>query len=67
MIFHSLQNHVNMFAWYKLSPEAIANIAKIYGFEKSTVTHHVQYQNNIPTDFYTVVCERTVPIEKCSY
>jgi len=53
--------------WWKISPEFIVNTASILGFEKSSINYHVQYYNGHPQDMFTVVCERTVPIEKCNY
>ena len=58
---------MHMFAWWLISPKTIVNIAKIFGFEKTKVSYHVQYQNGNPVDLYTVVCERTIPIEDCNY
>jgi len=55
------------FMWWKLSPEIIVNIANILGFEKSTVTYHKQIVNGRTVWFFTVVCERTVPIKNCYY
>ena len=56
------------FVWWKLSPEIIFNMASTLGFEKSSINYHVQYHNGHPLDtFFTVVCERTVPIENCNY
>ena len=60
-------NDMHMFAWWLISPQTIVNIAKIFGFEKTKVSYHVQYQNGNPVDLYTVVCERTIPIEDCNY
>ncbi len=53
--------------WWKISPEFIVNIANILGFETSSINYHVQYFNGHPLDMFTVVCERTVPIENCNY
>ena len=53
--------------WWKISPEFIVNTASILGFETSSINYHVQYFNGHPMDMFTVVCERTVPIEKCNY
>ena len=53
--------------WWKISPEFIVNAASILGFEKSSINYHVQYHNGHPLDMFTVVCERTVPIENCNY
>jgi len=53
--------------WWKISPEFIVNSASILGFEKSSINYHVQYHNGHQQDMFTVVCERTVPIENCNY
>ena len=53
--------------WWKISPEFIVNVASILGFETSSINYHVQYFNGHPLDMFTVVCERTVPIENCNY
>ena len=55
------------FVWWKLSPEIISNMASTLGFEKNTITYHKQTVNRNNTWFFTVVCERTVPIENCNY
>ena len=55
------------FMWWKLSPEIIVNMANILGFEKSTITYHKQIEGGRTVWFYTVVCERTVPIKNCYY
>ena len=55
------------FKWWKLSPEIIINMAKILGFEKSKVNYHKQIANGKIVFFFTVVCERTVPIKSCNY
>jgi len=55
------------FVWWKLSPEIISNMASTLGFEKNTITYHKQTVCGRNTWFFTVVCERTVPIENCYY
>ena len=55
------------FVWWKLSPEIISNMASTLGFEKNTITYHKQTVDKHNTWFFTVVCERTVPIENCNY
>ena len=60
-------NDKHMFSWWLISPKTIVHIAKIFGFEKTKVSYHVQYHNGNPVDLYTVVCERTIPIEECNY
>ena len=59
--------HRAPFKWWYLSPEIIVNMANILGFEKNTITYHKQTVNRRNTWFFTVVCERTVPIENCNY
>lgn len=59
--------NMQIFAWWLISPTTIVNFAKIFGFEKSKINYHVQYQNGNPVEFFTVVCERTIPIEDCNY
>ena len=55
------------FKWWYLSPEVIVNMANILGFEKNTITYHKQILDGRDTWYFTVVCERTVPIENCNY
>ena len=55
------------FKWWYLSPEVIVNMANILGFEKNTITYHKQTVDKHNMWFFTVVCERTVPIENCNY
>ena len=55
------------FKWWYLSPEIIVNMANILGFEKNTITYHKQTVSGHSSCFFTVVCERTVPIENCNY
>ena len=55
------------FEWWKLSPEIIINMAKVLGFEKSTVTYHKQIAAGKPVWMFTVVCERAVDIKDCNY
>ena len=60
------------FVWWKLSPQIISNMASTLGFEKNTITYHKQttgrdVNNESDVLFFTVVCERTVPIEDCNY
>jgi len=59
--------HHDIITWWKISPEFIVNVANILGFETSSINYHVQYFNGHPLDVFTVVCERTVPIENCNY
>ena len=59
--------HHDIMTWWKISPEFIVNVASIFGFETSSINYHVQYFNGHPKDMFTVVCERTVPIENCNY
>jgi len=53
----------DIMTWWKISPEFIVNIANILGFETSSINYHTQYHNGHPLDMFTVVCDRTVPIE----
>ena len=55
------------FVWWKLSPEIISNMASTLGFEKNTITYHEQKASGHNVGYFTVVCERTVPIENCNY
>ena len=55
------------FVWWKFSPEIISNMASTLGFEKNTITYHKQTVDGHNSWFFTVVCERTVPIENCNY
>ncbi len=56
-----------IFEWWIISPKSIVNIAKLFGFEKSEITYHIQHRNGNPVQMYTVVCERTIPIEDAYY
>jgi|TARA_B100001964_G_scaffold188992_1_gene210489 hypothetical protein len=57
----------DILTWWKISPEFIVNTASILGFEISSINYHTQYHKGHPLDMFTVVCERTVPIENCNY
>ena len=54
--------------WWKFSPEAIIEIINILGFGKTSVNyHHNLLHDGSKVFYFTVVCERTVPVEKCDY
>ena len=54
--------------WWKFSPEAIIAMLNILGFTKTTVNYHYYLDQNKKKVFnFTVVGERTVPIDKCNY
>ena len=54
--------------WWKFSPEAIIEMVNILGFGKTTVNYHYNLHHSGSKVFYfTVVCERTVPMDKCDY
>ena len=55
------------YKWWKLSPEIIINMVNILGFEKTSINYHTQLADGRKIFLYTVVCERTVPIEDCNY
>ena len=55
------------FKWWKLSPEIIVNMVNTLGFEKTSVNYHALLSEGGKIFLYTVVCERTVPIEDCNY
>jgi len=67
MVYLPRPGKKNPFVWWKLSPEIISNMASTLGFEKNTITYHKQILSGRNTWFFTVVCERTVPIENCNY
>ena len=58
--------------WWSWTPEAIIAMLKLLGFEKTKVNFHY-YKNPTSNGKYvkiwsfTVVGERTIPIEKCEY
>jgi len=60
-------NNEHQFAWRNISPQAIVSIAGLFGFEDCQVTYHKQLQNKRPVDFFTLVCNRTRPINNCHY
>ena len=53
----------------QIGPKLIKNIAYRMGFEKTSIFYHTQShcKSNYPIDFFTIVCERTIPYEKCNY
>ena len=55
------------FKWWKMSPEIIVNMVNILGFEKTSINYHTQLSGGRKIFSYTIVCERTVPIENCNY
>lgn len=55
------------FAWWKLSPGAVVNMASVFGFGDCEVSYHQQLQGGHKTDMFTVVCHRKIPIEDCFY
>jgi O-methyltransferase len=55
-------------AWWAFNKEAVIMMLKLLGFEKSTVNYHDYRDNNGKKVFqWTVVAERTVPIDQCDY
>lgn len=60
-------NGPHNFAWWLISPEAIVNMASIFGFEDCKISYHTQIQNGRPNNMFTVVCNRTIPIKDCYY
>ena len=65
--YPKVNGYHDIVSWWKISPEFIVSAASILGFEISSINYHVQYFNGHPLDMFTVVCERTVPIENCNY
>ena len=54
--------------WWNYSPDAIIEMIKLLGFGKSTVNYHYYLDKNGKKVFqFTVVGERTVPMDKCDY
>ena len=68
-----LPEHVRIASkWWSWTPEAIIAMLKVLGFGKTKVNYH--YYKNPTSDgkfvkiwSFTVVAERTIPIEKCEY
>lgn len=55
-------------AWWTFNKEAIIAMLKLLGFEKSIVNYHDYRDENGKKVFqWTVVAERTVPIDQCDY
>jgi len=54
--------------WWKYSPDSIIEMIKLLGFGKSTVNYHYYLDKKGKKVFqFTVVGERTVPMDKCDY
>ena len=55
-------------AWWSFNEEAIIKMLELFGFEKTTVNYHDYLDNNGKKVFqWTVIGERTVPIDQCDY
>ena len=55
-------------AWWKLNKETIINMLGLLGFEKTKVTYHDYMDQRGEKIFnWTVIGERTVPIDQCDY
>lgn len=55
-------------AWWKYSPEVIIQMLGLLGFGKTRVNHHYYLDSRGKKVFnFTVVGERTIPIDKCDY
>ena len=55
-------------AWWAFNKETIIMMLKLLGFEKTIVTYHDYKDKNGKKVFqWTVIGERTVPINKCDY
>ena len=65
--YPKVNGYHDIVSWWKISPEFIVSAASILGFEISSINYHTQYHKGHPLDMFTVVCERTVPIENCNY
>ena len=51
-----------------MDQEAIIKMLELFGFEKTTVNYHDYLDNNGKKVFqWTVIGERTVPIDQCDY
>ena len=54
--------------WWVFQPETIINMLKVLGFSKTKVNYHYyMHVTGKKIWNFTVVGERTVPIEKCDY
>lgn len=55
-------------AWWAFNKEAVIAMLRLLGFEKSKVIYH-DYKDNMGKKVFqwTVVAERTVPIDQCDY
>tara|TARA_B110000967_G_C18814551_1_gene525425 strand:+ start:147 stop:1082 length:936 start_codon:yes stop_codon:yes gene_type:complete len=58
--------------WWAFTPEAIIAMLKVLGFEKTKVNYHYYKSASKNNDGskvwnFTVIGERTIPIEKCEY
>jgi hypothetical protein len=55
-------------AWWAFNKKTIVMMLKLLGFEKSTINYHdYRDENNKKVFQWTVVAERTVPIDQCDY
>ena len=58
-------------AWWAFNKEAIIKMLELLGFQKTTVTYHDynegRKENGKKVFQYTVIGERTVPIDQCDY
>ena len=55
-------------AWWSFNEEAIVRMLELFGFEKTTINYHDYRDLEGKKVFqWTVVGERTVPIDQCDY
>lgn len=56
------------FVWWAFNHETVIAMLKLLGFEKTTVTYHDYRDKNGKKVFqWTVIGERTMPIDQCDY
>jgi hypothetical protein len=67
MTFYPTVNNNDLDIWYFLSPKLIINFLSICGFEKYKINYHKQICKGKYIDMYTIVAERSIPINKCFY
>ena len=55
-------------SWWSFNEEAIIRMLELFGFEKTTVNYHDYRDSEGKKVFqWTIVAERTVPINQCDY
>ena len=67
MTFYPTVNNKDLDIWYFLSPKIIINFLSILGFEKYKINYHKQICKGKYINMFTIVADRTLPINKCFY